>query len=295
MIQIRQATLLLIILFLTSSLYAQKQANVWHFGDGNSIDFSSGEPVEVSGSANASYEGSASYCDSLGNILFYSNGGGYPNIANSGNIWNAANQSIYDMQGVEGGGYSAMQSSVFIEAPGETGKYYLFTMEEQEYVLDITDSTNIAQPLGRGLSYFKIDQSLNSGAGGVTETESVYSPSYEGLCAVKHANGDDYWILIHQDTSGIGIYSVTSSGVQLSSVFNIPEGTFYNIKASPDGSKLFVFLSDFTNSNGMLLQFDPATGVISNPQVLPGAFFMNFLLTAGISILQMAPQSDAMI
>lgn len=269
-------SLLLLLLHITSSLFSQKQANVWHFGDGNSIDFSSGEPVEVSGSANASYEGSASYCDSLGNILFYSNGGGYPNIANSGNIWNASNQSIYDMQGIEGGGFSAMQSSVFIEAPGEPGKYYLFTMEEVEYLLDITDSTNNAQPLGRGLSYFKIDRSLNNGAGGVTETESVYSPSYEGLCAVKHANGDDYWILIHQDTSGIGIYSVTSSGVQLSSVFSIPEGTFYNIKASPDGSKLFVFLNDGSQTIGLLLQFDPATGVISNPQELPGAFYYEF-------------------
>jgi hypothetical protein len=269
-------TFILLLVYISSSLNAQKQANVWHFGDGNSIDFSSGEPVEVSGSANASYEGSASYCDSLGNLLFYSNGGGYPNIANSGNIWNSANQSIYDMQGVEGGGYSAMQSSVFIEAPGEPGKYYLFTMEEVEYLLDISDSVYYAQPLGRGLSYFKIDQSLNNGSGEVIETDSIYSPSYEGLCAIKHANGYDYWILIHQDTSGIGIYSVTSEGMQLSSVYSIPEGTYYNIKASPDGSKLFVFLSDGSQSTGLLLQFDPTTGSISNPLELDGSFYYEF-------------------
>ena len=261
------------------SLHAQKQANVWHLGNNRTIDFSSGEPVEIPGSAISAYEGCASYCDSLGNLLFYSNGGGYETFGPTGNIWNAANESIYDMQGIEGGGYSAMQSSVFIEAPGEPGKYYLFTMDDREYYLDASDSILNAQPQGRGLSYFKIDQSLNSGLGGVTETESVYAPSAEGLCAVKHANGSDYWILINQDSSGIGIYRVTSAGVQLSSVFNIPEGTFYTIKASPDGTKIFVLLDEFPAGTGVLLQFDPATGIMSNPQELStydGFFYFEF-------------------
>ena len=232
------------ILMLCNSSFAQKQSNQWHLGNNRTIDFSSGEPVEILGSAISAYEGCASYCDSLGNLLFYSNGGGYETLGPTGNIWNAANEPIYDMQGIEGGGYSAMQSSVFIDAPDEPGKYYLFTMDDREYYLDASDSVMNAQPQGRGLSYFKIDQSLNDGLGGVTETESVYAPSAEGLCAVKHTNGNDYWILINQDSSGIGIYSVTSAGVQLSSVFNIPEGTFYMIKASPDGTKIFVLLDE---------------------------------------------------
>jgi hypothetical protein len=264
--------------------FAQKQANVWHLGNNRSIDFSSGEPVEVPGSAINAYEGCASYCDSLGNILFYSNGGGYETLGPTGNIWNAANQSIYDMQGIEGGGYSAMQSSVFIDAPGEPGNYYLFTMDDREYYLDASDSVMNAQPQGRGLSYFKIDQALNSGLGSVTETESIYAPSAEGLCAVKHSNGNDYWILINQDSSGLGIYSVTSAGVQLSSVFNIPEGTFYKIKASPDGTKIFVLLDEFPAGMGVLLQFDPATGNISNPQELntyEGFFYFEFSPNSG--------------
>jgi gliding motility-associated-like protein len=264
---------------LCADVYSQKQANVWHLGNNRTIDFSSGEPVETLGSAISAYEGCASYCDSLGNILFYSNGGGYETLGPTGNIWNAANESIYDMQGIEGGGLSSMQSSVFIDAPGELGKYYLFTMDDREYYLDASDSIMNVQPQGRGLSYFKIDKSLNNGLGGVTETESVYAPSAEGLCAVKHTNGNDYWILINQDSSGIGIYSVTSAGVQLSSVFNIPEGTFYMIKASPDGTKIFVLLDEFPAGMGVLLQFDPATGILSNPQELStydGFFYFEF-------------------
>jgi hypothetical protein len=172
-----------------SFCFGQKEANVWHFGDNRTIDFTSGEPVEMSGSAISAYEGCASYCDSLGNLLFYTNGGGLETFGPTGNIWNAANESIYDMQGIEGGGYSAMQSSVFIEAPGEPGKYYLFTMDDREYYLDASDSIMNAQPQGRGLHYFKIDQSLNGGLGEVIEANQlVYSPSAEAVCAVKHAN-----------------------------------------------------------------------------------------------------------
>jgi gliding motility-associated-like protein len=279
MIKCKILYLFVLIFEISNFAYAQKQANVWHLGNNRTIDFSSGEPVEISGSAISAYEGCASYCDSLGNILFYSNGGGYETFGPTGNIWNAANESIYDMQGIEGGGYSAMQSSVFIEAPGEPGKYYLFTMDDREYYLDASDSVMNAQPQGRGLSYFKIDKSLNSGLGGVTETESVYAPSAEGLCAVKHTNGNDYWILINQDSSGIGIYSVTSAGVQLSSVFNITEGTFYMIKASPDGTKIFALLDEFPAGMGVLLQFDPATGILSNTQELStydGFFYFDF-------------------
>lgn len=263
-----------------SLCFGQKEANIWHFGDNRTIDFTSGEPVEMSGSAISAYEGCASYCDSLGNLLFYTNGGGYETFGPTGNIWNAANESIYDMQGIEGGGYSAMQSSVFIEAPGEPGKYYLFTMDDREYYLDASDSIMNAQPQGRGLRYFKIDQSLNGGLGEVIEADQVvYSPSAEAVCAVKHANGSDYWILINQDSSGIGIYRVSLAGVELSSVYSIPEGSFYMIKASPDGSKLFVLLDEFPAGMGVLLQFDPATGTISNRQELDtysGFFYFEF-------------------
>ncbi|MFN9798598.1 MAG: hypothetical protein ACK54P_01160, partial [Bacteroidota bacterium] len=43
--------------------FAQKEANVWHFGTEYSLDFSSGEPVEQAGSLINAYEGSSSYCD----------------------------------------------------------------------------------------------------------------------------------------------------------------------------------------------------------------------------------------
>ena len=66
-----------------------------------------------------------------------------------------------------GGGFSSAQSSVIFEAPGEELMYYVFTMDEIEFNSGASDATNATQPLGRGLSYLKVDMTLNGGLGDV--------------------------------------------------------------------------------------------------------------------------------
>jgi hypothetical protein len=176
---------------------AQKQANFWHFGIGQSLDFSSGNPVQVNGTAINTFEGSTSYADKYGNLLFYSNGGGSQLVFGneSGKIWNANNNVMHDMQYTQGGGRSSAQSSVIIEVPGQDSVYYLFTMEDAE------DSKS-----GNGLSYFTVDMRLNGGLGAVvTIDQQVFSNSIEGLCAIRHANKVDYWIIIYNQGVGLNI------------------------------------------------------------------------------------------
>ncbi len=251
---------------------AQKEANVWHFGYGYGLDFNSGEAVQITG-AMSSIEGCTAYCDSLGNLLFYSNGGGRTPASGQdpGHIWNRNHEVMYDMQGLEGGGFSAAQSSVIIPAPGEPNIYYLFTVDEIEHYLDATPEILALQPNGRGFRYFKIDMNANSGLGEVVEADvPVHDYSLEGLCAIRHANGTDYWILINQDTTGIGIYSVTSDGVTLSSVFETDTPQSGIIKASPiAGNPLFPCCSKVVISSGLLLDFDLNTGTLSDPEQLP--------------------------
>jgi|688.fasta_scaffold116736_1 gliding motility-associated-like protein len=257
----------LLIVFATlvigNNSFAQKEANIWHFGFGLSLDFSSGAPVFTTGSNIYAPEGSASYSDRNGNLLFYTNGDTL--------IYNANNQVMFDM-GNSGGNKSAMQSSVIIEAPCEPGKYYLFTMDG----LDPASS-------GNGLNYFKIDMSLNGGLGGVVQPGvNLYTNSLEGLCAVRAKNKTDYFILINHATIGLGVYKVTSSGISLHSVFNYPPfGTKRLIKASPDGSKVFVVAdpdgssSGTSSTSGVLLNFDNNTGTLSNPRSLSSVFYAN--------------------
>ncbi|MFM7388086.1 MAG: hypothetical protein ACKO5L_07995, partial [Bacteroidota bacterium] len=253
-------------LLLVGELFAQKEANVWHFGEGYCLDFNSGVPVQ-SPSQMFTAEGCTSYCDENGNLLFYSNGGGRVPASgqDGGKIWNKNNQVMYDMQGTEGGGWSAAQSSVIVPAPGEPDVFYLFTMEEQEHNVDATPAVLAAEPNGRGFRYFKIDMSLNGGLGDVVEADvPVYDYSFEGICAIRHANGSDYWILINQDTSGIGVYSVTQNGVQLAGVYPAPTSTSGGIiKSSP-----FPFIPGQTCCNKVmtpagLFDFDLSTGQLN--------------------------------
>jgi gliding motility-associated-like protein len=255
----------LICLLFVGASFAQKEANIWHFGIGHSLDFNSGSPVQTSGSQMYTFEGCTSYCDENGNLLFYSNGGGRIPASgqDEGKIWNKNNQVMYDMQGTEGGGWSAAQSSVVVPAPGEPNVYYLFTMEEIEFDLD---GVVPSEPNGRGLRYFKIDMSLNGGLGDVVEADvQVYDYSYEGICAIRHANGTDYWILINQDISGIGVYSVTQSGVQLAGVYPYP--AFYSgnsiIKSSPNPVGIGAPCCNKVMTSAGLYDFNLSTGVLT--------------------------------
>jgi gliding motility-associated-like protein len=260
---------------LSIALIAQKEANVWHFGYGYGLDFNSGEAVQITGAMSTS-EGCTAYCDSTGNLLFYSNGGGRTPLSGQdpGHIWNSNHEVMYDMQGLEGGGFSAAQSSVIIPAPGEPNTYYLFTVDEIEHYVDATPEILTLQPNGRGFRYFKIDMSLNNGLGEVVEADvPLYDYSFEGLCAIRHANGIDYWILINQGAIGIGVYSVTSEGVTLSSVFETDTPQTGIIKASPISGNpeplFYAVYSKVVISSGLILDFDLNTGILSEPEQLP--------------------------
>lgn len=251
----KQLTVIVLLAAFAGAVNAQKEGNIWHFGEGFALDFNSGAPVITAPSAMSTFEGCASIADADGNLLFYTNGGGRDPILSgqsSGKIWNRNHDVLYDMGNTEGGGLSAAQSSVIIPRPGAPGRYYLFTMEEIEFYIggDVP-----GQPQGRGLSYFEIDMAQNGGLGGVVDyTPMILVPSYEGLCAVRHQNGSDYWIIVHNDNLGMSVFPVTAAGVGVPTLYNIIESGI--IKGSPDGKWI-------CSSNG-IYPFDNQTGAISN-------------------------------
>ncbi len=253
-------------LCILNTAQAQKEGTVWHFGQGAALDFNSGTAVITTPSAMRTFEGSASIADANGNLLFYTNGGGRDPILSgqsSGKIWNRNHQVMYDMGNTEGGGFSAAQSSVIVPKPGASGKYFLFTMEELEF--DVGGSVP-GQPQGRGLSYFEIDMALNGGLGGVSAYSGmVYTQTYEGLCTVRHANGSDCWILVHQSNgTGLAVFPVTAAGLGIPAFYATGGGSSADIKASPDGQ----WVSSGSIGGQNLLRFDPATGILSSPLVL---------------------------
>jgi gliding motility-associated-like protein len=136
-------------------------------------------------------------------------------------------------------------------------------MEEIEFDLD---GVVPSEPNGRGLRYFKIDMALNGGLGDVVEADvQVYDYSYEGICAIRHSNGTDYWILINQGTSGVGVYSVTQSGIELAGVYPYP--AFYSgysiIKSSPNPVGIGAPCCNKVMTTAGLYDFNLSTGVLT--------------------------------
>lgn len=258
-----------ILLFWYTTCVQSQPERTWHwdFGFGLSLDFSSGIPVQVSGSQQFTFEGCASISDATGQKLWYTNGGGRDPIQSgqpTGKIWDRNNNVVYDMSYTEGGGFSSAQSAVFVTKPGAPDHYYLFTMEEAEFYIggDVP-----GQPAGRGLSYFELDAMLNGGLGEVVDyQETIYGPTYEGLCAVQHSNGQDWWIVVtRSDYLGFAIIPVTAQGVGDPVEVDSPPLIYGPIKASPDGKWLT------TNSTTVryLWPFDVANGQIGSPVELP--------------------------
>ncbi|MCB0705316.1 MAG: gliding motility-associated C-terminal domain-containing protein [Saprospiraceae bacterium] len=268
--------LILFLLNLPFNIHAQKEYNIWYFGDRNGIDFNNGAPVPLFNGEMQTFEAAATICDEQGNLLFYSNGGGRdPNLptgVTTGLIFNKEHGIMYDMSYTEGGGYSARQGALIIPKPAASGEYYLFTMEELEF--DQAGDVP-GQPQGRGLSYFEIDMNLNAGLGDVTiADERVYVPLYEGLSGTPHANGVNYWIVVadlgYPDNAGsinrFGVLEVSPTGVGDLVWTNV--GSYYLLnpqtKISPNGKLLL--------STRRLFSFDNATGAIQdlNIQLNPG-------------------------
>ena len=246
-----------IITTLTFSLYlsfavAQKEGNVWYFGEYAGLDFNSGAPTPLSNGALNTKEGCASICDEEGNLLFYTDGM---------SVWNRDHQFMPNGRNLNGHP-SSTQSGVIVPQPGNKSIYYLFTVdgwgEEQ------------------GLQYGIIDMSLGEGMGDmVVKNQMIYTPATEKITAVKHSNNMDIWVITHALNSnefrtflvsdrGFNPDSYVSSKVGMNHL-KIQKMALGSMKVSPDGSKLA--LANFTQFFE-LFDFDNSTGKVSNPKLI---------------------------
>jgi gliding motility-associated-like protein len=233
---------------LTVTLNAQHD-NIWYFGDHGGLDFSSGNPEPLNGSAMYTYEGSAVIADTDGNLMFYTNGE---------TVWNKEHEVMSNGGGLHGN-TSATQSCIAVPAPGQPDFYYLFTVDD------------IGGPAG--LKYSIVDMNGDGGSGQVTDKNIGLTPSVcEKITATYHANGHDIWILAHDmDSDAFLAYLLTESGVAFIPVtsnagFTIESSDTYGyalgyMVLSPDASRL-AMASSYVGVQ--LFNFDNATGEVSN-------------------------------
>jgi gliding motility-associated-like protein len=228
----------------------------WYFGRNAGVDFTSGSPVANLQGQISVWEGTASISNQAGNLLFYTDGM---------TVWNANHAVMPNGFGLLGHN-SSTQSAVIVPRPGSTSEYYIFTTPDR------TDN--------HGVRFSIVDMSLNNGMGVVTFTKNVllYSPTTEKLCAVRHCNGEDIWVITrHWGTNEFRAFLVTSTGVNttpvVSSIGIVNTGQsdmkIGYMKVSPIGNKLAMGV--ISNSSGdrsqgrvQLFDFDNSTGVVSN-------------------------------
>jgi len=206
----------------------------------------------------------AGICDTLGNLLFYTNG-----IY----IANRNHDSLQNTTGFNPGFYTTydqlyglqmQQACLILPAPGSDSLYYIF--HESGEQLAIYDAPT-------NLRYSQVDISLDNGLGGIIPSKKNIIVIDDTLIwgrvtACKHANGRDYWVMAHNYYSNI-FYRilVTPDTLILSSqAIGMPHTLLPNYYGqavfSPDGSKYAIQINDITVQ---LYDFDRCSGDLSNP------------------------------
>ena len=281
----------LLLIFLLSILhnlcYAQLETSVWYFGSNAGLDFKSEIPTILTDGALLNWEGVASFSDSLGNLLMYTDGK---------TIWNRQHTPMpngTDLIGSPG----STECAIIVPWPGSKTKYYVFVVAEN----------------GKGpLSYSVVDMTMDDGMGDVTNAKNVVLEDLvvEKVTAIRHSNCKDFWLLTRvtgrnndenhtANTEGTSVieYLVDETGIVVSSRKAFDVGSLdYSLadffksldsfdsqddhpcavgymRVSPNGQYIACATSARVNVGGHdfysildLYKFDPATGEVSKYQ-----------------------------
>lgn len=266
----KKAEILILFLFLVFELSAQKEANIWYFGNRAGIDFNYNPPKALLNSKMVSKEGCSSVSDSNGNLLFYTNGV---------NVWNKNHDIMENGSGLFGS-TNSVQSALVVKQPGNNC-YYVFT----------TDSIN-ATPYkdlpNRGLFYSIVDMNKQNGIGSVSlKNKFLFRSTDEKISAVEHIDRKSIWVAVTKNKSdSILIYKLGDTGLILSMIIRdslngIKSQSAGQMKFSSNGRYL-AYKSIIEDTNGVsqiqwrILDFNRINGTLSNPRVISGFQYVQY-------------------
>ncbi len=241
------------LMFASIASFAQKQNNIWYFGEYAGVTFNSGVPIVLTNGVMFQNEGSAVMCDNNGNLLFFTDGV---------SVWNRNLVKMPNGTGLRGNS-STTQSALIVPQPGNCNIYYIFTAPAEDTIIP--------------LCYNIVDLTLDGGLGDISlKNIPLYTPVTERLTGTLQSNGEDYWVVsMSYGSNGFLAFSVTSTGVNTTPLIsysgpliNAANGGISDVlgymKISPDGSKLCYANSGYIGSYSQLFDFNNTTGVVSN-------------------------------
>ncbi|MGZ5283433.1 MAG: hypothetical protein ACXWEY_14250, partial [Bacteroidia bacterium] len=126
---------ILLMFCFAQATFAQKEANIWYFGEKAGLDFNSGSPVALTDGELITREGCATISDKNGKLLFYTDGV---------YVWNKMHKVMPNGSDLKGDP-SSTQSGIIVPYPSDTTKFYIFTVDDlagpdgfQYSVVDLT-------------------------------------------------------------------------------------------------------------------------------------------------------------
>lgn len=205
----------------------------WVFPAHASLDFGTGVPKPVAGRINTSAEPGSAVSDAAGNLLFYADGS---------NAYTRTNVVMPNGAGLLAG-TSSHNGTLIVPRPGSSTQYFLFTVRQGE------DAPNT-----NCMNYSVVDMALNAGFGDIVTGQknlNVALPGtpnqlLEGMAAIPHCNGTDWWLVSNGGWSASGklfVTLVTSAGPVSTTAYNIGLGVPGNpflgaIVPSRDGTRI---------------------------------------------------------
>ncbi len=251
----------LVFLFIPKIVFAQVNNN-WTFPIAKGINFNGGTNATIiksnsvcydyvadtviTNSCNSGSHATVSDCD--GNILFYSDGF---------NVFNKYHKRIINSKIKKYLDQGSFRTKlIVVPNPGNKSQYYLF------YSIDTIHFQNEYRKFYKpNYFYSLIDVSANSGNGGIVFLGKTFNLGVHwsaNICAAKHANNRDYWILVPQNTDTLNAYLLDSNGLSTKKV-----QSKVRLALSVDsGSYILLGLkTKFTNTN--YFNFNWFSGTIS--------------------------------
>lgn len=253
--QLKSATLLCCLLspFLLFAQYNIPENNIWAMGQKCGIDFNTNPPTAIA-TGISSPEGSATVCNSNGQLLFYTNGT---------DAWTAAGNLMpngIEINNVPAHTLSSTQGALIIPDPVNTTRYYLFSCA------------------ALGLFVNVVDMNLNGGAGDidvnyVLHGKRLVDTMTEKMVGVRGCD-KSVWVVTR---SMLGpkpqfmAFKVSSAGVDTvpvtSAVGHFAMQDYFQgqMKISPDKKKVVVAMP----SNMLeMFDFDYVSGKLTNAVIL---------------------------
>ena len=106
------------------AVHCQERAMIWYFGNQVGIDFNNANPQELTNSSMVAEAGCSSICDTMGSLLFYTNGK---------KVWNRNHQQMPNGDSLKGS-QLLNQNSVITPLPNSNTNYYLFTISDLDTI-----------------------------------------------------------------------------------------------------------------------------------------------------------------